>query len=152
MPNPILVLLGEFPDDRAVIDRAAGEFGWRPVRAASYEQLEALCRGRDVIGTLVDFRTCRDAACLSEACLSSRPNGHRILPIVCTGVAGRLNPHELETLGAFDTLLLPLRYAEVRQALGFLAQAAGGRNEPVALASRIHQQQQQQQSEGSWFQ
>ncbi|MCC6538702.1 MAG: hypothetical protein IT162_14195 [Bryobacterales bacterium] len=108
-----LALLGQFSDDRSVIDSVAAEFGWQTVEAADSRQLEQLHERGPVVGTLVDMSTCANPDSVSSA-----PRA-----VLCTGAAARVPEEELEKLGAFDALLLPLQRDELRQSLGFLAAA-----------------------------
>lgn len=118
MPLPTLILLGQFPDDRPVIDAVAAEFGWQTAAAADQRQLEQLRQSGPVVGTLVDMATCGNAASLSAACGSGSMRA-----VLCTSAAARMRADELEKLRAFDALLLPLQRDELRQSLGFLASA-----------------------------
>lgn len=117
---PTLILLGRFQDSCGLIERAASELGWRTAIAEGSDQFSRLCEKANTVGAFIDSGACQRSG-LSEACSSTAHR--RIKSIVCATSANRLEAHELESLGAFDALLLPLRYEEVRQSLGFLAQA-----------------------------
>jgi hypothetical protein len=117
MTRSILALLGDYADDRDVLDRAAAEFGWATAIVGDDEELARLGRVAPVAGVLLDM----------EALGSGLPPALftpcHLPKILCARAARRLDHDDLVRFGAYDALLMPLRFNEVRQSLGFLAQA-----------------------------
>ncbi len=118
MAKPLLAILGDLDDERLVLDRAAKEFGWDTVSAGTPEELANSCEKARVVGVVVASREGRDPEAWRVW-----SNGAKVRPILCWRPAERLEQHQLAEWNAYDALLLPLRFVEVRRSLGFLAQA-----------------------------
>jgi hypothetical protein len=122
MTTPVLVLLGDFTDQREVFDRAAAEFGWVTAMAQTKDDFTDLCDRTEVVGVLLNTQDCGAGEGCQPVC-RARSRGNQVRPILCWHAAERLDNQDFQRLGAYDALLMPPRLSEVRLTLGFLAQA-----------------------------
>jgi hypothetical protein len=112
-----IVLLGDFSDDRRVIDPVARQFECRIESAPNLDCAVELCGSRQVSAVLVNTK--EGGICLEAVRAELEWRG---VPVVaCFGFHDV--PPERELKSCYHTLRLPLDYAEFRQCLGFLSQA-----------------------------
>jgi hypothetical protein len=123
MPENITLMLGTARLDLPLLRAIAGEFGWvvneaRNLREASSPGLQggtaAVLFHRDALG---HDHSWLDAVRLIRTALPD------VRLIACYGFSESINWPELSEAGVYHSLWLPLKENEVRQSLGFIAQA-----------------------------
>ena len=121
-----VVFLGDFSDTRVPLEALAAKFGWAMESILCQSELSALHTTRDVVA--VFFR--HPAAGMNwqsalETVLNAAPAA---AAVVCHRFAEKVSWPEMANAGAFLPLALPFHPDEVRQILGFIADAVDRRH------------------------
>ena len=123
MFDSIVLMPGFVRVDLTVLEAAAREFGCSVAVAASLSELAACQVGKQTLA-IIFHRGALGAGCSWTHAIRSL---NRAMPgvrlIACHGYAERVDWTELSDAGAFHYLGLPLKADEVRQSLGFIAEA-----------------------------
>jgi hypothetical protein len=133
MANGTVVVLGNLPIDRLMLDCLASEFGFSFKEAETLENISSLNRS-DVVAVV--FRPSGldlewDEAL--DAVLNAFPMA---FPILCHGFADHIDWPRAADAGAFHAIPVPFSIAELRQSLGFVWGANMQRSErkrPITL-------------------
>jgi hypothetical protein len=123
MADNIVVMPGSTRLDLSVIDAIAGEFGWKIQIAEDAGEVAAVASLRKVRAVLL----CSDAFGPSVFWQDAIRLANFVFPgapvIALHGFAESIAWPELCDAGAFHSLWVPLKENEVRQSLGFVANA-----------------------------
>jgi len=133
MTSGIVVLLGDLPVERQMLDLLVAEFGWSLKEARTIRDLARANLDHNLVTVLFNPVT------LSLPCdralrliLEAAP---RALPILCHRFAEAIDRPQVAEAGAFHSLQLPLNPREARQSLGFVW-GAKGRSASISMRSR----------------
>jgi DNA-binding NtrC family response regulator len=123
----LVTLLDEPQVQRSSLEALASDFGCNLQPAKDLNALSAFASEHEIVAVLFDARALgmtwsRALQCIREAAPDA-------LPIVCHTSSEKVDWPELAEAGAFHVLLLPLHPSEVKQSLGFIADAQ--RRQPV---------------------
>ena len=123
MADNMIVMPGSARLDLSPLDVVAREFGWKVRTVEDAGEIAAVASRRDARAVLL----CRDAfgprASWQEAIRLARFALPAVPVITLHGFSEPIGWSELSDAGAFHSLWLPLKENEVRQSLGFLANA-----------------------------
>ncbi|HZO55523.1 MAG TPA: hypothetical protein VFB63_22635 [Bryobacteraceae bacterium] len=123
-----IVLLGDFSDNRRVIDPVARQFEWRIESVPDLGRMIEVCRCSSVKAVFVNTRDERFH--VKQVRLAAA--WYRVPLVACMGFRDTLPDRELEA--CYHSLRLPIHPGEFRQCLGFLSQAE--RSHPAASPLR----------------
>ncbi len=113
-----IVLLGDFSDQRLDLAMIARDFGWSAVKASDLSELHELGQSETVVAVLIHARWL--GLPWQEALQGVREALPHARAILCHHVDQANSRSEMVDAGAFEVLLSPLAYTEVRQAFGFV--------------------------------
>jgi len=113
-----VVLLGDFSNERLDFTMIGRDFGWSTIKASDLSELRELGRSDTVVAVLIQAGWL--GLSWAEALQAVREALPHARAILCYRVDQAHSRSEMVDAGAFGVLLLPLAYAEVRQALGFV--------------------------------
>lgn len=120
-----VVFLGDFSDTRVPLEALAAKFGWAMESVLFQSELLALHATRDVVAVFFRPAAGMDWRSALEMVLNAAPAASAV---VCHGFAEMLSWPEMANAGAFLPLALPFHSDEVRQTLGFIANAVSRRH------------------------
>lgn len=113
-----IVLLGDFSNQRLDIALIARDFGWSTVKVSDLSELPELGQPETIVAVLIQARWL--GLPWAEALHAVREALPHARVILCHRVDQAHSRGEMVDAGAFEVLLSPLAYSEVRQALGFV--------------------------------
>lgn len=132
-----VALLGDFFHEGLKVEPIADRFGWSVVVAPDMDELKALSqrgRVRVVLVHTAAFALHEDRNAWGKTLAEVQSAAPEARIIVCHRAAAANAASKLLQHGAYFTLMLPLKAAEVRQALGFVW---ASRNSPSTLSFRL---------------
>lgn len=118
MSHRTVVLVGNLPIERLVLDCLASEFGLSFQQVDNLQNPPNLNLPADVVAVL--FSPGSLGLPWDEALRSVLNAFPRAFPILCHGFADDIDWPEVADAGAFHSLPMPFSVAEVRQSLGFV--------------------------------
>lgn len=118
MVNGTVVLVGNLPIEHLGFDQLVAEFGWSSKRVDTLADIGKLSLDYDLVSVLFEPKSL--GLSWEKALSSVMAAAPRALPIVCHGFGEVLDWSQVSEAGAFHSLLIPLRAAEVRRSLGFV--------------------------------
>ncbi len=133
MGDKVLIMPGPSGMDVRVLQAAAGEFGCSVELVHNLSEAESAYSREHILALLFQREALGEDRSWVEAirCLKF------ILPevrlIACYGFAEPVDWEELSDVGAFHSLVLPLKDSEVRQSLGFMREAEKRAEEGVTV-------------------
>lgn len=124
MTHGTVVLLGNLPIERFVLDCLVSEFGFSFEAVKDLPDVPAPNLRDDVIAVL--FNPGALGLEWDEALRSVLNAFPRAFPVLCHGFADCIDWHEVADAGAFHSIPVPFNVAELRQSLGFVWGAQHG--------------------------
>jgi hypothetical protein len=119
--EPIVVFLGDFQNDRLLLDEVDGHLGWRFCQVPTSEALANLIPPlSSVTAVYLDQVSEKNLAEELSAIRNCVPEA-RI--VVCYPLRSPVMAEELVSAGAFHSLPKPLHMGELKQSLGFVWEA-----------------------------
>lgn len=123
MADNIIVMPGSARLDLSPLDAVAREFGWKVRTVEDAGEIAAVASRQNARGVLLCRNAFGSATSWKEAIRQVRFAFPAVPVIALYGFSEPIGWSELSDAGAFHSLWLPLKKNEVRQSLGFLANA-----------------------------
>jgi hypothetical protein len=118
MSHGTVVLVGNLPIERLVLDCLASEFGLSFQKVDNLQNSPNLNPTDDAVAVLFNANSL--GLPWDEALRSVLNAFPKAFPILCHGFADNIDWPEVADAGAFHSLPMPFSVAEVRQSLGFV--------------------------------
>lgn len=118
MAHGTVVILGRLPIERGVVECLESQFGFSFRQIESLQALPDMDPSDDVIAVL--FNPSSAGVAWDESLNSVLHAFPRAFPILCHGFADPIDWPQAADAGAFHSIPVPIKLAELRQSLGFV--------------------------------